>query len=250
MEFCNRCKINEAEKKCNKCNKIYCKICDYYLNIIMKDDIHNNKLKKKDKSPTIEKEKYEEMISYDIHNNENKNNFNNKIKNNIKNNINFTNEIIKANNKDSNYLNSIIENKEVININDFEDNNLYNKESQIFLTKVNDIIVKNNELKELNSFNEINKNIDVNQKNRILYKENYNDIKSLQIIIEEQRKLVNDLKLENNKLKCILDKKELLIKKLNNDIDLLNNKFLSIQECLKKEIKNLNNRIKFEKEGI
>ena len=47
MEKCSRCQINEAEIKCNKCKKKYCKICDYYLHIIMKNDIHNKD--KKDK---------------------------------------------------------------------------------------------------------------------------------------------------------------------------------------------------------
>ena len=42
MEICNRCKINKAEIKCDKCNKKYCKLCDYYLHVINKD-IHNNK---------------------------------------------------------------------------------------------------------------------------------------------------------------------------------------------------------------
>ena len=75
MEYCNQCKINEAEIKCNKCKKNYFKICDYYLHIIMKEDIHNNNtLQKIDNLPALQKHKYEDIISYDINiNYENKN---------------------------------------------------------------------------------------------------------------------------------------------------------------------------------
>ena len=67
MEKCSRCQINEAEIKCNKCKKKYCKICDYYLHIIMKNDIHNKG--KKDKINSINIKQTEQSINIKSTNN-------------------------------------------------------------------------------------------------------------------------------------------------------------------------------------
>ena len=102
-----------------------------------------------------------------------------------------------------------------------------------------------------------NSNINIDEKKLILNDDinnfntkDINDIKKLQLIIEEQRKKINELKLEKNNLICILDKKDLLIKKLNNDIDFINNKFLSTQESFKLEKEQLNKKFELEKEKI
>ena len=174
MEYCNRCKINEAKINCNKCKINHCKICDYYLHIIMKEYINNNnnKLQKIDNLSALENE--------DNYGNKNKNNNNEKINKENKNNfndktrcgVNFENEGIKTNNKDNEYLDSKTDkNKKIININDFEYNNLYNKESQDFLAKINDIIIKNSESENFTNFREINNNVDMNE-NGIFFEEN------------------------------------------------------------------------------
>lgn len=58
------------------------------------------------------------------------------------------------------------------------------------------------------------------------------------------------LKLNQNNLKNILIKKDLLIKKLNNDIDEINNKNLSIEENFNKQKSIIKNEYNIEKEKI
>ena len=74
MEKCSRCKINEAEIKCNKCKAKYCKICDYYMHTIMKKDVHNKKNTKNiNDIPVKQTEQSINIQSYKNVNNKNSN---------------------------------------------------------------------------------------------------------------------------------------------------------------------------------
>ena len=85
MDICSRCKINKADKRCEKCREKYCKLCDYYVHEVMNEDIHNNnKLKKtivnstKKKGTNKEIHKPNKTITDEIKNKINKkNNYNN-----------------------------------------------------------------------------------------------------------------------------------------------------------------------------
>ena len=363
MEICSRCKINKAEIKCNECKVKYCKLCDYFLHVIMNGEVHNknkNNLKKTENKSTFKKEtKKNEIkknnktsnssISGDYNNLNNNNNsfkFNNyhagSLNSIIKENLNLKSKTCKNKennkskenskskenneNKDNNKsdlnekgntINKIINIKDSSNMNNkdnndnikfnnirdaienenknknknkyvnqldmepkynFEYHNRYAKASNDFLSKINELIDKdkknetnnnNNTNFNLNRFNTLNNieeritNITSNNpiiQNPNLNSNNYNytftttndnnDIYKLQKIIETQRTKINELKLELNNLKCIIDKKELLIKKLNSDIEFMSNKFVSIQECQRIEKEEINNAFNTEKEKI
>ena len=144
--------------------------------------------------------------------------------------------------------------------------NAYEKESQDFLTKINQLSKEINQIKNKSSdFNNSIKSYDFQNKIRI--KENnsinfadknfiknnekdFSDIRKLQMIIEDQRNTINELKLEQNNLKCILDKKDLLIQKLNTDVELIRNKFISYQKSYNLKIENLNDKYEIEKNEI
>ena len=118
MEICNRCKINKAEIKCDKCNKKYCKLCDYYLHVINKD-IHNNKNNKSKDIDNISTLKTGKIKDIKKSNNniipyENKN-VNNKIINTNNNKI-INNTILSQNiNNNNKYKYKYKENKNNIN---------------------------------------------------------------------------------------------------------------------------------------
>ena len=120
-----------------------------------------------------------------------------------------------------------------------EYNNVYTKESNDFISKINQIINP-----------EYNQTQNQNYTFRNQAPSENNNIKSLQGIIEAQRAEINRLKLEKNNLVCILDKKEILNKKLEGDINFLNEKLSSIEECYKNEIEKLKNDFNEEKEKI
>ena len=281
MEICNNFNINNSPKN----NIVYNQ--NYYNNnknssINNNDNVHDEKLNNQKsnfpknstnnscfKSPIINKgTKYNNDL--------NKNELNNQIKKAI--NLFFdskkTNFENTKNNIERNIRNNLKdktnENIPYIFTSNSEYNNIYEKESLDFLTKINQISqeinhknhIKNkstdfknksmlyefknkNRIKENNSTNFVYENLIKNND-----KSDLSDIRKLQMIIQDQRNTINELKLEQNNLKCILDKKDLLIQKLNSDIELINNKLISYQKSYNLNIENLANKYKVEKNEV
>ena len=252
MELCKRCKINKVDIKYSKAREKYCKLCDYFVHNIMnnnnnKADNNNNKNNNKILSQREKKEKYiKKKNQEDLMNKEG---------------INNNNECEEELGGKNNYY--------------FEYENLYQRESQNFLNKINQLVIGQNKYSDYlylntnikysennlnkdkdlylnNNFENLNSNLikGKNEESNTKNLQKNNDIKSLQKIIEEQREKIIELKLNQNNLKNILIKKDLLIKKLNNDIDEINNKNLSIEENFNKQISIIKNEYNIEKEKI
>ena len=240
MELCKRCKINKVETKNSKVKQKYCTLCDYYINNIM-NNIGNNK-KEKSKLKNERKTNQNEKININLNfanNNEIKSNENIKIEEN------FTN------------INNNPEYKIAKNNTNFEYQNLYQKESQNFLNKINQLLTSNDFIDSSNDINNFDENLYLPKQdniNMIVLNEdnddNFNDFKNLQKIIEEQREKINELKLNQNNLKNIINKKDLLIEKLNKEKESINEKTLTVQKSLQNESEELKNEFKKEKENI
>ena len=240
MELCKRCKINKVETKNSKVKQKYCTLCDYYINNIM-NNIGNNKKEKsklKNERKTNQNEKININLNF-VNNNEIKSNENIKIEEN------FTN------------INNNPEYKIAKNNTNFEYQNLYQKESQNFLNKINQLLTSNDFIDSSNDINNFDENLYLPKQddiNMIVLNEdnddNFNDFKNLQKIIEEQREKINELKLNQNNLKNIINKKDLLIEKLNKEKESINEKTLTVQKSLQNESEELKNEFKKEKENI
>ena len=240
MELCKRCNINKVETKNSKVKQKYCALCDYYINNIM-NNIGNNKKEKsklKNKRKTNQNEKININLNF-ANNNEIKSNENIKIEENITN------------------INNNPEYKISTNNTNFEYQNLYQKESQNFLNKINQLLTSNDFIDSSNDINNFDENLYLPKQddiNMIVLNEdnddNFNDFKNLQKIIEEQREKINELKLNQNNLKNIINKKDLLIEKLNKEKESINEKTLTVQKSLQNESEELKNEFKKEKENI
>ena len=281
MEICNNFNINNSPKNYIVYNQ------KYYNNnnnssINNNDNVHDEKLNNQKsnfpknstnnncfKNPIINKgTKYNNDL--------NKNELNNQIKKAInlffdskKTNFENTKNNIERNTR-NNLKDKTNENIPYIFTSNSEYNNIYEKESLDFLTKINQLSQEINHKNHINNkstdfknksmlyeFKNKNRIKDNNSKNFVyenLIKNNdksdLSDIRKLQMIIQDQRNTINELKLEQNNLKCILDKKDLLIQKLNSDIELINNKLISYQKSYNLNIEDLANKYKVEKNEV
>lgn len=208
MELCKRCKINKIDLQLNKSGQKYCTLCDYYVQNIMNNETNNNNTMKNNKV--------------------NKNNKSKLSKNNLKENINknfLDNKEIQNKQIEENIYNknNEQENNFYMNNTNYEYQNLYQKESKEILNKINQLKSLDKFTFNLDDYNNINQNLylsnsyETNQNPLQNISTNYNDITNLQKIIEEQREKINELKLEQNNLKSIINQKDLLIKKLKNE---------------------------------
>ena len=291
MEICNKYNINNSPTNYIEYNQNYNHSEEYSINpniIISKynkdspinnnDNIYDDKLNNKQsifqsnvnnnssfKNPIINKE-----IKY---NNDLKGN---ELNNQVKKAINLFFESKKANfentkndierNTRNNLKDKTNENIHYMFTSNSPYKNIYEKESQDFLTKINQLSKEINHVKNKSfDFKNNMKSYEHRNKNRIKEnsftnfadktfiknnKKDLSDIRKLQMIIEDQRKTINELKLKQNNLQCILDKKDLLIQKLNTDIDLINNKFISYQKSYNLKLENLAHKYEVEKNEI
>jgi len=288
MEICNKYNINNSTTNYIEYNQNYNQSEKYNINsniiksknppinnnVNIYDDKLNNKISNFQNNSTNNSSFKNSLINKEIkYNNDFKGN---EINNQIKKAINLFFESKKSNfeNTKNDIERSTLNNlKEKTNENIqymFTSNspykNIYEKERQDFLTKINQLSKEINHVKnksydfknniksyELRNKNRFKENNYTNFADKNIIKNNekdLSDIRKLQMIIQEQRNTINELKLEQNNLKCILDKKDLLIQKLNTDIDLINNKFISCQKDYNLKIQNLIHKYETEKNEI